>query len=732
MLVGLGLVASINAQPPTDKPVDLLGDVLPGGAVARLGTLRFKHQPAANALISTVVFSPDGKLVVSLSGSRSIRLWDAVTGREVPGQWGPGSPGCSAIAFAPQGGLLAAALQRPNATGKIVIWDIATGMTVHTLDGPPEMVQAMVFADNNKTLILAGNGVVRWRDIATGNEQRVWRAFPDDKKPAKSDKRVPQTGVDHCLLSPDGKFFTMQTGSGNSPGYTFDVDGQVGSQFIGDAGASRDTEAVGFDLTTGKVTWRAKDNQAGPARERRFAFSADGKRLAVADGADQVSLRDTANGKLMAAAKLPAGKAVVRNEYAAAAEARLLARIRSVEGDYYALQANRNGTLAVSCDGTTAICASDGRVLLWNKEDPNNFRAVVALNASTTAPAASAVAFSPDGKKLAVGAASTLRVYNVDTLEETVPLAGLDRAVDFVDFSVDGKRLIAGNANMFMDFASAMAWDTSTWQPASLGTNRLTGSLEGVTFSPDRTRYIAVGADNRPGLYDLASGKLLAALSMPANQNARVQSYFSPDGKYVVVPVAEPPGTGSQRLYSASSGKLLGSVPYPAAPVEPLRPLAFSADGRLVASFTRQDGSIHIYDIAGGKLSHTLGNGVQTPGRIFPNNLSFSADGKLLASWHAGDNVVRVWDMVSGKQKYVLPPDGENHNRLLLAWSPDGRMLAVGDRKIRIWELSTLKLRRDITGHEGDIRSMAFSPDGRFLASGSADTTVLVWDTWAR
>ncbi len=63
-----------------------------------------------------------------------------------------------------------------------------------------------------------------------------------------------------------------------------------------------------------------------------------------------------------------------------------------------------------------------------------------------------------------------------------------------------------------------------------------------------------------------------------------------------------------------------------------------------------------------------------------------------------------------------------------VAFSPDGKMLAVGgrDKAIRLWEAATGKLIRKLDVSR--IRSVSFSPDGKRLASGHDDTTVLVWD----
>src|SRR4029077_2731141 len=143
------LVARSYAQraPPAPAVVqrtDSLGDPLPDGAVARLGTLRLKHDPVTAPIVDVALFSPDGTKIVSLAyGHGGVRLWDAATGKEIRGPWSDSNPRYTAVAFSPDGALLAAATyarfnkskktKKEISRGEVILYDIAGAKPVKTL-----------------------------------------------------------------------------------------------------------------------------------------------------------------------------------------------------------------------------------------------------------------------------------------------------------------------------------------------------------------------------------------------------------------------------------------------------------------------------------------------------------------------------------------------------------------------------------------------------------------------
>jgi WD40 repeat protein len=63
-----------------------------------------------------------------------------------------------------------------------------------------------------------------------------------------------------------------------------------------------------------------------------------------------------------------------------------------------------------------------------------------------------------------------------------------------------------------------------------------------------------------------------------------------------------------------------------------------------------------------------------------------------------------------------------------MALSPDGSIVATGGKSVKLWDVRTGKLLRDLHGHLKRTQSIAFSADGRLIVSGGSYGTTNVWD----
>ena len=304
----------------------------------------------------------------------------------------------------------------------------------------------------------------------------------------------------------------------------------------------------------------------------------------------------------------------------------------------------------------------------------------------------------------------------------------------------------------------SLTWDVPSWKLAQAIANRTPGGLRAGEFSPDHAYFVSRNDEDTFGVYETASGKLVGRFKLPkkdsgSQYDGSEPGVFSPSSKLYFVRRREK-DMAIDRLFAIPSCKLVSewhavNDTYHLAGLNALASwqcLSFSGDESLVA-LADGDGLYYIVETATGAVRQRLGKKLEYDpmGEMFfgdPYRLALSPDAKRLAAWNCFSKTVVVWDLQTGKEWMRVQVEKQagmvelrlDEREVGMAWSPDGRILAVStiaDRgRIQLWEMASRRVRREFTGHQGNVRVLAFSPDGCWLASGSADTTVLVWDVW--
>jgi WD40 repeat protein/energy-coupling factor transporter ATP-binding protein EcfA2 len=160
--------------------------------------------------------------------------------------------------------------------------------------------------------------------------------------------------------------------------------------------------------------------------------------------------------------------------------------------------------------------------------------------------------------------------------------------------------------------------------------------------------------------------------------------------------------------------------------VESVRAVAYSPDGRLVASAGRST-AIRVWDPASGAMVRRVESGHVD----WINSLAFSPDGRFLASASA-DDTIQLW-AVGGEAvlESVARLEGHTDDVWAVAFSPDGSLLASAgaDGRVLLWSTETRQRVAALDGHTDVVYSLAFQPGWRGPGlSGGADEQIILWN----
>ncbi len=596
-------------------------------------------------IVTAVASSPNGRLIATAQGDRTVLIRDLATTsvvRQISGH----NDLVSSVAFSADGTTLATGSYDHD----VKTWDVATGKETHTFKGHSNWVMSVAFSPDGKTLASAGyDKTVRLWNVAKGNLLRELKGHT--------------ASVRAVAFSGDGTL--LATGSSDHTAKIWDA--KTGEEKFTLKGHTSAIRAVAFQPKANRLatasedaTVRLWDLETGNVRSVlgghekmiwSLAFSPTGQTLATGGMQGEIFIWDSESGTR-----------------------RQILRRHSDIVSGLAFVPNSNSLVSVSYDKTTKQWAPVAAPL---KEIAHRM---------TGGPGASAsfAGFTSDGQFLvATDKFSGLcRVWSVETGDRVREFQAQNGHIRAGALSPDGKYLAASQPKKSIRICEIPSGRLFKEIPTD-------DYVRALAFSPDGKLLAAVGDDKKARLWNIESG---AVKSETPEQSDQLQAVaFSPDGTQFVTSSGDwvQSNEGEVVLWETASGSQVAVLGRHQGRINAVQ---FTPDGRQVLAATNEAGQVLFFDVKERK-EFVLRLG--TPETVL--SMTLSPDGTRIALGKSTGRV-SLWDLASRRKilEYAGHTPGSK-NKVALVWSlafsPDGRLLASAaydeqGQTVRLWPTS--------------------------------------------
>jgi WD40 repeat protein len=573
-----------------------------------------------DSFVSSAEFSPDGLRIVTASGDKTVRIWDATSAKELAVLRGHESAVRSA-AFSPDGSRIVTA----SADNTARIWDAASAEQTAVLRGHAGPVHSATFSpDGSRVITASEDKTARIWEVASAKELAMLRGHEG----AVQSATFTRDGSRIVTTSEDKTARIWDAAAAKEVAVLRGHDGSVASAAFSPDG--RRIVTASYDKTA-RVWDAAAASEVAVLRGhgspvQSAAFSPDGSRIVTASWDKTVRIWEAASARESAVLRghsnyvycakfSPDGLRIVTASWdrtarvwdaPTAGESAVLRH----EGDVWFATFSPDGSRIVTTSGdkTARIWDSTGNQLTVLRGHND-----IVLSA----------AFTPDGSRLVTASwDKTARIWDVAAGKEIAVLYGHGGPVASATFSPDGTRVVTASADK-----TIRIWEAAT--ATEIVTLRgHENYVMSAAFSPDGSRLVTASWDRTARIWDARAEKEIAILR--GHSDVVWSAAFSRDGLRIVTASTDK----TARIWDAASAHELVVLRGHDGPV---RSAAFRADGsRIVTS--SEDNTARIWEAATAKEI-----GVLRGHDKYVVSAVFGPDGSrvITASW---DGTARVWD----------------------------------------------------------------------------------------